>query len=493
MPRRAIDPDELASIEAEIASKLPPGLSDEEFDRVFGPAYEQALGIAENSPAPLKGSAMSRALSGLWQNLNPVSMAQGLAGAVRHPIDTLTGMAAQSGEQLQKAKTAPTGWEKAGYAASAIPVIGPLAAQAGEAIASGDLAGGLGQGAGLVAPFAASAAMRARVGAQAKAGTPALLEAQAVQQVADKVLAPGNVAFKGRAQTAAKGILDRGLTGSRDALREAADLGMQEAGGKIDAAINAAGGPKAGVAINPIVAQLERKIADLSINGQPIKGAEKRVAGLRARIDQMQSTAKTQPPGMVQPPNAPIQVHTFEDLRRIRDEQYRLADEARAYMRAGKPKMGAEGFAAAETGSAIRQHFGNLAPDLAAANADYTFFKTLGDVLDPAQGRPKVTTPTKGVTGGAATAGAVVGSVTGSKTVGFALSVVKPWIEEMRSRPEWQLASAQDKLRLAEAIRAGNVPRSQSLMAKIAQGAPRGTTSPTESRSQTTAPALSAP
>lgn len=489
MPRRALTAEELAAIEDQIAAKLPAGLSDDEFDRLFGPAYEQALAIAENSPAPLQGSAMGRALAGVWQNLNPVAMAEGLYNAARHPLDTARSVfIEQPAAMLEKAANAPTMTERAGYGlAAALPVVGPMAAQAGETIASGDVAGGVGQGVGLVTPFAATAAVRGAQASKARAGVPDVLRREAVQQVADKVLAPGNVAFRGRAQVAAQGILDRGMTGSREALREAADVGMQESGGRIDAAIQAAGGPKAAIDVNPIVAQIEQKIADLSVNGQPIAGAEGKVAELRARAAQIQQNAQTQPARTVRPPNAPMRLQSFEELQKYRDQMYAQADEAKAYLRAGDPKLSDKGFAAAQTGSAIRQEFARLAPDLAAANADYTFFKTLGDVLDPAQGRPKQTAPTPGVTGGSRTVGAVVGNMIGPNA-SFVLTVVKPWIDDIKARPEWQLASAQDKLRLAKAIETGNIGRARSLMAKI--GASPRTTSPTESQSQTTAPAL---
>lgn len=266
---------------------------------------------------------------------------------------------------------------------------------------------------------------------------------------------------------------------------------MQDAGGKIDAAINAAGGPKAGVNVNPILAQIDQTISDLSVNGQPIAGNEGRVAELKARRVQLEQNAQVQPSRTVRPPNAPLRVQSFEELRKYRDQMYAQADEAKAYQRNGDPKLNDKGFASAQTGSAIRQEFGKLAPDLAAANADYAFFKTLGDVLDPAQGRPKQTGPTSGVTGGSRTVGAVAGNLLNSPQIGFVLSVVKPWIDDIKAKPEWQLASAQDKLRLAKAIETGNVGRANSLMAKIAY-VPRAT-SPNESRNQTTAPALSAP
>lgn len=438
-------------------------------------------------------SAASRFFSNAGAMLNPLPAIKGL---VTHPIDTAKAIYGQQAEQFGKAREdASQGryLEAAGHgAAGVLPLVGPAAAHAGEQIASGDVAGGLGTGTGLLVPFAGSAALRARVGVKAKRGAPDVLERQAAQQVSQRVLAPGNVAFKGKAEAIAPEVLRRNLKGGREELAQAADEGMATAAADIDAAIQSSGGGQSGILIDPIIGQLQRKIDSLTIKGEPIKGAEGRVAGLRARIDQIQRTSRVKPqrPGMTpagQAPPATIRGMSFDDLRRIRDEQYRIADEARAYRRMGNPALSDEGFAAAETGSAIRQEFARLSPDLAAANADYTFFKTLGDILDSAQGRPKVTAPSQGVTGGAATTGAVAGHLVGPKAA-FVLSVVRPWVQRMRSEPAWQLADAQTKMRLADAIRNGDVPTAQKLMARISEGAVAIATTPTESRNRTTAP-----
>lgn len=503
MPRRKLMPDELAAIETAIADKAPRGLSDDDFDRYFGPAYEQAVAVAENTPAPLKGSAMARALSGIWNTLPspravyqslPIPKALGGGGVVEGPLNAVAGIANAQAEEVRKAFDARTLPERIGHGvASVVPILGPMSANVGEHVAqTGDVAGGVGGAVGLAGPVAAIGAMRANVAAKRRAGVPALLEREAQQQVADRVLAPGNVKFRGRAQEAAQGILDRGLSGGRDALREAADAGMQQSGGQIDAAIERAGGPASGVYIDPIVTQLRQAIDDISIGGEPIAGAEGKFAELQSRLQQIERKAKVQPVGRTpvqgRPPE-PVRAMSFEELRRIRDEQYAQADRAEAYRRSGNPQLSDQGFAAAQTGSAIRQEFGRLAPDLAQANADYAFFKTLGDVLDPAQGRPKQTAPTSGVTGGKRTVGAVAGNIMGGPFGSFVLGTVLPWIEEYKSRPEWQLADAQSKMRLAAAIRAGNIGRTRGLMAKISAVSPRQTTSPTESQSQTTAPA----
>lgn len=452
--------------------------------------------FTEAAPQP-EGSAVGRFVRNAAAVLSPIEAAKGLYTAVTSPIDTARNIYTAQADQFGKAGEAwrsgrPwSGVEALGHAAAGVlPLVGPAAAHAGEQIGSGDVAGGLGTATGLVAPVAAAGAVRGRVAQRNRRGDPAILERQAAQQVSQRVLAPGNVAFRGRAEVIAPDILRRGLRGGRDELAQAADEGMAAAGTEIDAAITAGGGGAAGVVVDPIIAQLRRRIEDLSINGEPIRGAEGRVAGLRGRIDQLERTARqARPrPGVIpagQPPRVgPQRAMSFDDLRRIRDEQYRLADEAKAYRRMGNPALSDEGFAAAETGSAIRQEFARLSPDLAAANADYTFFKTLGDVLDPAQGRPKATAPTQGVTGGAATTGAVVGGMVNAK-VAFVLGVVRPWIQRMRTEPAWQLADAQAKMRLADAIRRGDVTTAQRLMVRIGEGSVVAGASPTESQRQT--------
>lgn len=444
-----------------------------------------------------EGGAVGRFASGVGRILNPITMVKGLAQAVAHPIDTAAGLYESQVDQFRKASEAQTPLEAGGYAAAGmLPLLGPVAAATGERAASGDIAGAIGEGAALTSPVAVGGMIRARLGQRARRGDPAILERQAAQQVSQRVLAPGNVAFKGRAEAIAPEILKRGMRGSREELAQAADEGMARSGADIDAAITAGGGGRSGVVVDPIIAQLRRRIDDLSINGEPIKGAEGRVAGLRARIDQLERTSRKarQRPGLVpqdQVPQSPRFAMSFDDLRRIRDEQYRIADEAKAYRRMGNPSLSDEGFAAAEEGSAIRQEFVRRSPDLAAANADYTFFKTLGDVLDPAQGRPKVTAPSSGITGGAATTGAVVGNMVSPK-VAFVLGVVRPWIKKVRSEPAWQLADAHTKMRLAEAIRNGDVPTAQRLMVRISEGAVAAT-SPIESRSRTTGQSRRAP
>lgn len=154
MPR-TLDEAEFNSIKDAVLSATPAGLSESDFYRYIGPKFQEALGIAENSPPKAVGSAVGRFLSGAGEMLNPVTMVKGAANAVLHPIDTAAGMLGAAGQQFSQAKDLYGQGryvEAAGHAAAgALPIVGPAAAAAGEQIAGGDIAGGLGKGAGMLA------------------------------------------------------------------------------------------------------------------------------------------------------------------------------------------------------------------------------------------------------------------------------------------------------------------------------------------------------
>jgi hypothetical protein len=105
------------------------------------------------TPAAAPPSALSRFASNFGEMLNPVTAIKGIAHAVANPVETGQAILQASGEQLGQAKDAfgrGDYMEAGGRTLAAIPLIGPAAAAAGDQIASGDVAGGLGKGAGLL-------------------------------------------------------------------------------------------------------------------------------------------------------------------------------------------------------------------------------------------------------------------------------------------------------------------------------------------------------
>lgn len=169
-------------------------------------------------PKP-EGSSVGRFLSNAGEMLNPITMVKGVAQAIANPIDTASAlMAAQAGEGRKALADAKAGRyvEMLGHgAAAALPLLGPAAAAAGEQIASGDIAGGLGKAAGLIAPAVVGAAVpkATKVPAVAKAADP--LAAEAVEfglrhgVPIDAATATGNRFVK-----AAQHVADRSLGGS---------------------------------------------------------------------------------------------------------------------------------------------------------------------------------------------------------------------------------------------------------------------------------------
>jgi hypothetical protein len=202
-------------------------------------------------PPPPDGSALGRFGSGAWEMLNPIEMAKGIGHAVMNPIDTASSVIAAQGQQFVKAYDAAKQGrysEMVGHgAAGLIPLVGPVAANVGERIGEGDIAGGLGAATGLVggvlAPGAAvKAAKNARIPApfaNGNAVTAAAVEAGAKAGVPiDAATATGN-----RAIGAVQHMADRSLLGSQVAEKAAQQQaqGLATMGEQLAAKANATG------------------------------------------------------------------------------------------------------------------------------------------------------------------------------------------------------------------------------------------------------------
>lgn len=190
MPQRVLSEQEFGAIRDRVLQSAPNGLDESGFHRWIGPAMAQAIGEAESSPEQPAGSAMGRFASNAGEMLNPVSIAKGVYNTVRHPVDTAKAVGQSHLEQGRKAwelaKTADSFEdyiELAGrIGATALPVLGPAAADIGEQIGSGDVAGGFGRGTALLATVATPAAVRGvRQARPTRAQAPATVADDAVQ------------------------------------------------------------------------------------------------------------------------------------------------------------------------------------------------------------------------------------------------------------------------------------------------------------------------
>lgn len=142
------------------------------------------------------GSAAGRFVGGVWQSVNPMN----LVDAARHPMDTAQALLEAHKAQYDKAKAAYADGrysEAIGHlGAAALPVLGPAAAAAGEQIASGDVAGGLGAGAGLIGTVLAPKAGMKAVG-QAGGAVADVAKAAVTPKTAARLVKYGSTALGG--------------------------------------------------------------------------------------------------------------------------------------------------------------------------------------------------------------------------------------------------------------------------------------------------------
>jgi hypothetical protein len=133
---------------------------------------------------PIQSNAVGRFVSNAADQLNPMNLVR----AALHPADTVKALLDAHKEQYEQAKQLYDDGryvEAAGHlGAAALPLVGPAAAHAGEQIASGDVAGGLGSGAGLIGSVLAPRVVAQVPGAVAATGDAVARAAGAVRDVA---------------------------------------------------------------------------------------------------------------------------------------------------------------------------------------------------------------------------------------------------------------------------------------------------------------------
>jgi hypothetical protein len=461
--------------------------------------------------------------------------------AATNPIDTGKAILGQSAEQWGKAQEAFSQGryvEAAGHGAGAIPIVGPIAAEAGEQIAAGDIAGGLGKTAGLLTPFGiAEGAARLGVKAAPAAAADAL-EAGAASRYAE-VMSPRSSAAKGQRMTAkAEKIAPEiakdtsNAAWSRQGLLDNLEGKLQSAGSKLDEAADArnAGAP---IDTKPILEALKAKRAELT--AQPFdathtmpayrgRGArtahpdtEVRVSGdnrfygvdvddltphqrgYRTIEDDGRVGRLTKEPERAGVPIGEAQVPApnrarvavldqaikeiealgpmapYESLRRIR-AAYDGPAEVR-YNPAVTPDFLANqsrATASADVAGSIRDVLANADPVTAAANAEYSLARSARDITKAAQELEKARPRT-----GRQIMAKLTGSILGGEAGGAAGAVtgyaVGPVIDQLMSSGfTTKLQTAKMMQELATAIRTGNVERATTLSFKIRQLAKQG-------------------
>lgn len=433
-------------------------------------------------------------IGGAWKNMNPLPILKsiyesatkppsGVADAVLGPVgSTIVDLAKKhipailekQKEQYDKAKEA---WDKGDHVeaaghilAAALPVMGPAAAEAGETIGGAppvfdkygkeitpakepNLAGGIGEATGLLAPFALKPAIGAARTVAQSSGVPELLT-ESANKTMGQVLNATTKGNKIRSAEVAPELVDRGVTAfSLKGLKNKAVGQINQLGQAIgDAWDNLPAGTK--VEATPVFDQIQKSIDDthtiLDSSGKSIpKGPEaaRAIKNSTALQETLLDVAEQNPTtGQLE-----IPVEKLRALRQYFDTVSKQAGRFDGAALKDQSTAAAHGMAA----DAIREELGKTFPDIAKLNKEYSFWKNVdqvvGDTLLRKQGQ---STPlTKQLLG---TAGAAAGYGSGGLKGAVIGKNAMEMLQEAASSPAWRTYSAVFKDRLAKAISSGN-------------------------------------
>jgi hypothetical protein len=477
-----------------------------------------------------QGSAVGRFASNAWEMVNPINIATGLYNTVRHPVETGKAILSQSAEQLSKAGEAASQGrylEAVGHTGGAIPIVGPLAAEAGEQIAQGDIAGGFGKATGMLVPFGvargvAKAGVKAAPAAAAEA-----LEAGAASRYAD-VMSPKSSAAKGQRMTAKAEKIAQEIAKdtsnaawSRQGLLDNFESRLQQAGVKLDDAADARNAGKP-IDTKPVIDALRAKRAELS--AQPFDATHTRpeYRGRGARTAHLDTEFRTSGQSGIQAADVPPHqrgYRTLDDVGEFANEPQRVGVplgkevvpkhnraqvaeidaaiaeiealgpmapyEALRVIRASYDKpaqvkyspavtpdyLANQGVAtgAADVAGVIRETLANADPVTAAANADYALARSARDITKAAQELEKAR-PRTGRQIMAKLTGSIIGGSEGGTAGAVAGYAAGPVIDQLMSSGfTTKLQTAKVMQELANAIRSGDVQRASSLSFRVRQ------------------------
>lgn len=475
---------------------------------------------AETPEAP-QGSAVSRFTKNAAEMLNPIEIVKGLGQMVRHPLDTYESMVDQSANQFIKANEA---YERGGLseavghgAAGVLPMIGPLAAEAGEQIGAGDVAGGLGKAAGILAgPKALKELVKvpARIPA-----TRAMLERGAAARVAD-VMSPkasNQVARRmgAKAEKIAPEILKENRGGwSRAALQKQILGKLADAEQGLDAATDARLEARA-IDTRPILDALNDsrgRLTSKAIVGSRAMPVIEDVGQGVPPPSNLHTPSLTKPsfsqPSFSEPVPAPAQKvktaapigedvvpapnkprvsqidQAIDELKRLGPvSQYEpLRVMRQAYDGPAKTvynpslvddflKKSGEAKGAADVTAALRETLAKADPATAEANARYALYKSASDILEAAEQIEKAKPKT-----GRQIMARLTATMFGGQTAGVAGAAagytLAPAMDSLVNAGfTTKLKTAQLMQALADATKTGDVGRVQSLSYRLMRSA----------------------
>lgn len=451
-------------------------VDDQKVDPRWQPVEEPNF-RADNAVGPdgknvVVSSAPERFVSNFAKNVLPSTVPsdyiEGPMYAAQHPIDSISlvlkalwdAHAAQAGKTVESAKQVigePTlkgklmaGSETLGHGlATILPAVGPAAANAGEQIGSGDIAGGLGAATGILTPNVV-AGMRGTAPAKFVGGK---LHDRAVEQY-------GQALNPTRKDT--KVMTDRIVPKALNRRVKATNLQKLEelASDKSDIA-----GAKVGETYAPhlddttdtmaLVEKLEEaksEYRDTTVDGNTVNTVPERVDAIQKLQDKLMEYGDS------------ISVKSRLKLRRNWDE---IVNSAKGFV---TEDVGVKAWAAREGRSVLRENLKESVPDIDAINADFSFWQSLEDVTHASNerktGQKKNLMTT--IAGGAGAIAAEVAFPGGGMVKGGLQALLGAQLfssfRKLLDSPGYQMWSAVQKERLADALMDGDVPRVRGLV-----------------------------
>jgi len=362
--------------------------------------------------------------------------------------------------------------EAAGYTvATALPVVGPMAAGIGEQAAETNpdgtpMPGAIARAAGQATALLAPEAMRA---VEPMRGPAADMLRESGQREYAQVLGATTKGNKLRSERVVPELIDRGVTSTTlKGMSEKANTAAAGAGQAItDAFDNLPTGSRVG--LGPISAALEKGAMDAFTvenpqTGQrvPMSGEASRGLGHIAEINRsLEQIAE------VDPATGEMYL-SAANARRVRQFYDQVTKDAGGFEGknlSDKSIAGAHEMAA----DAIRDELSKNFPDIAKLNKEYSFWKDVARVVDDtmvrkqgqAKGLGKKIAGAAGAAGGFGSGG-LAGAIVGK--------VALESLESMVSSPAWRTISAVTKDRLADALSKGNRGAAEHYI-RVARGA----------------------
>lgn len=432
---------------------------------------------------PKQDGAVARFGSNYLENLlpstTPSDYIEGPKYALQHPVDAIgllakalwdahAAQASQAGEAAGRVVSEPTLSGKLGAAsetlghglATLLPAVGPAAANAGEKIADGDIAGGLGATAGLLTPNVIAGTRGSKLGNYVGGK----LHESAVEQYG-KALNPTRKDTKVQtARIVPEALSRRVKAGNLQKLEDIASSESAKAGAKVGETyapyMNDAGDTM------KLVEKLEdakSEYVDTDVDGKRVVTVPERVDAIQKLQDKLMEYGDT------------ITVRSRLKLKRNWDE---IVNNAKGFV---NEDVGVKGWAAREGRSVLRDNLMDDVPNIDNINADYSFWESLEDVTHASNerkvGQKKNLMAT--IAGGAGAVAAEMavpggGVVQGGLQAALGAQLFSS-LRKLLDSPGYQMWSAVQKERLADALMAKDTPRVRGLVHQGLVSASAGT------------------